>query len=382
MRPKFDNKGLNILYNTLMWCSAGAAGLALAFYRSGKISLAAVVAICTVCAFFILFEIGWNFLSKKENPSIIDEAAAEGTAEPGFDLDKAKTARTPQRVFLILLTVVVLLIAWGWAWSQHTFDGVFFMDRPFSTYLGNTAICLGLLVYARFPFLMDEDRFKNMSQVNLAINFKLVTALFLALGLLSYAVLKDNPGATPWRTISMLVLGFIWLDYFICYQDRVKDAGDSQTATGQASDAVNILGLTVRRGTALTIIRALVLIILAAAWLIKLTAGGLGFKGVYQPTLTALAFTLVSLCFFVLSYCPSWFVGRADGRQAASLADNQLFGATAFALLALMSSLHEGLHWDLSSRPIAMGSIALFLALGWALGALGKRRDKGNKQQQ
>ena len=69
-------------------------------------------------------------------------------------------------------------------------------------------------------------------------------------------------------------------------------------------------------------------------------------------------------------------------RELRQLADNQLFGATAFALLALMSSLHEGLHWDLSSRPIAMGSIALFLALGWALGALGKRRDKGNKQQQ
>ena len=379
MRPKFDNKGLNILYNTLMWCSAGAAGLALAFYRSGKISLAAVVAICTVCAFFILFEIGWNFLSKKENPTIIDEAAAEGTAEPGFDLDKAKTARTPQRVFLILLTVVVLLIAWGWAWSQHTFDGVFFMDRPFSTYLGNTAICLGLLVYARFPFLMDEDRFKNMSQVNLAINFKLVTALFLALGLLSYAVLKDNPGATPWRTISMLVLGFIWLDYFICYQDRVKDAGDSQTATGQASDAVSILGLTVRRGTALTVIKAVIVILLVAAWLIKLTAGGLGFKGIFQPTLTMLAFTLVSLCFIVVSYRPSWFVSGSSGKHFASFAFNQLFVATVFALFALMSSLQEGLHWDLSSSLIAIGGIVLFLVLGYVFGGLDKRRDKKNK---
>ena len=379
MRPKFDNKGLNILSNTLMWCSAGAAGLALAFYRSGKISLAAVVAICTVCAFFILFEIGWNFLSKKENPSIIDEVAAEGTAEPGFDLDKAKTARTPQRVFLSLLTVVVLLIAWGWAWSQHTFDGVFFMDRPFSTYLGNTAICLGLLVYARFPFLMDEDRFKNMSQVNLAINFKLVTALFLALGLLSYTVLKDNPGATPWKTISMLVLGFVWLDYFICYQDRVKDASDSQTATGQASDAVSILGLKVRRGTALTVIKAVIVILLVAAWLIKLTAGGLGFKGVYQPTLTALAFTLVSLCFLVVSYRPGWFLGRGKGKQLASFAINQLSCAMVFALFTLISSLQEGLNWDLSNRFIIIATVVLFLVLGYLFGGLDKRRDKKNK---
>lgn len=379
MRPKFENKGLNILYNTLMWCSAGAAGLALAFYRSDKISLAAVVAICTVCAFFILFEIGWNVLSKKANPTIIDEVAAEGLTESGFDLNKAKTARTPQRIFLSLLTVVTLLIAWGWAWSQHTFDGVFFMDRPFSTYLGDTAICLGFLVYARFPFLMDEDRFKNMSQVNLAINNKLITALFLALGLLAYAVLNDNPSATPWKTISMLVLGFVWLDHFIYYLDRIKDAGDSQAATEQASDAVNILGFKVRRDTALTAIKVVILILLVAAWLIKLTAGGLGFKGIFQPTLTMLAFTLVSLCFIVVSYCHGWFVSGSNGKQFASFAINQLFFATVFALFALISSLQEGLHWDLSNRLIAIGSIVLFLALGYVFGGLDKRRDKKNK---
>lgn len=379
MRPKFDNKGLNILYNTLMWCSAIAAGVALAFYRSGKISLAAVGAICMLCAFFILFEIGWNFLSKKENPTIIDEVAAEGTAEPSFDLNNAKTAFTPQRIFLSLLTVVILLIAWGWAWSKHTFDGVFFMDRPVSTYIWTSLISLGMLLYAFFPFLMDEDRLKNMAQVNLAVNWKLVTALIVALGLLSFAVFKDNPGATPWNTISMLVLGFVWLDYFIYYQDHIKDAGDSQSATEQANDAVNILGFKVRRDTAMTVIKAFILILLVATWLIKLTAGGLGFKGIFLPTLTTLAFTLVSLCFVVVSYCSGWFVSRANGKQLASFAINQLFVATVFALFALISSLYEGLHWDSSNRLIMIGTLVLFLALGGIFGGLDKRRDKKNK---
>ena len=379
MNPKFDNKGLNTLYNVLMWCSAGAAGLALAFYRSGKISLAAVVALCTLCAFFILFELGWRFLSKKENPTILDEVAAEETAESGFDLYKAKTARTPQRVFLSLLTVVILLIAWGWAWAQHTFDGVFFMDAPVSTYLGATSLCLGLLIYAHFPFLMDEDHFKNMSQVNLAINSKLVTALFLALGLLSYAVLKDRPGTTPWQTISMLVLGFVWLDYLIYYLERIRHLGNPQAATEQASDAVNILGLKVRRDIALTVIRAVILIVLVAAWVIKLTVGGQGFNGIFQPTMTMLVFTLVSLCFLVISYLPNWFFSRADGRQLASFVINQLFIATVFALFALTSSLQESLHWESSNRFITICSIILFLAVGCFFGGVDKRREKKNK---
>ena len=123
MRPKFDNKGMNTLYYCLMWGSAIAAGLALVFYKSGKISLAAVVAICVLTAFFVLFDMGWSFLSKKENAAIIDEsAAAQGTSEPGFDINEAKAARTPIRVFLSLLTVIILLIAWGWHSTPLTGD--------------------------------------------------------------------------------------------------------------------------------------------------------------------------------------------------------------------------------------------------------------------
>ena len=379
MKPKFDNKGLNTLYNILMWCSAGAAGLALVFYKSGKISFAAVAAICTLCVFFILFEMGWSFLSKKENPTIIDETAAEGAAESGFDINEAKAARTPERIFLSLLTFITLLIAWGWAWSRHTFDGVFFMDKPVSTYFWVTLMSLGLLIYAPFPFLMDEDRFKNMSQVNLAINVKLITALFLALGLLVHTVMKDNPSATPWDTISMLVLGFVWLDYFINYQDRIKDAGDPQAATEQASEVVNILGLKIRRGTALTVIKAVILILLVAAWLIKLTTGGLGFKGIFQPTLTTLAFTLVSLCFLGVSYRPGWFISMGTGKQLASFAINQLFCAMFFALITLISSLQDGLNWDSSNRLIMIVTVVLFLVLGYIFGGLDKRRDKKNK---
>ena len=90
---------MNTLYYCLMWCSAIAAGLALVFYKSGKISLAAVVAICVLFAFFALFDMGWNFLSKKENAAIIDKSAAdEGTSEPSFDINEAKAARTPLRI--------------------------------------------------------------------------------------------------------------------------------------------------------------------------------------------------------------------------------------------------------------------------------------------
>lgn len=96
MRPRFDNKGMNTLYYCLMWCSAIAAGLALVFYKSGKISLAAVVAICVLFAFFALFDMGWNFLSKKENAAIIDESAAdEGTSEPGLTSTRPKRHAHP-----------------------------------------------------------------------------------------------------------------------------------------------------------------------------------------------------------------------------------------------------------------------------------------------
>ena len=379
MRPKFDNKGMNTLYYCLMWGSAIAAGLALVFYKSGKISLAAVVAICVLFAFFVLFDMGWSFLSKKENAAIIDEsAAAQGTSEPGFDINEAKAARTPIRVFLSLLTVIILLIAWGWAWSQHTFDGVFFMDKPVSTYLWSTATTLGLMLYARFPFLMDEDRYKNMAQVNLAINSKLVTALFLALGILAYAVLNDNPGATPWKTIAMLVLGFVWLDFFMYYQDHHKDAGTTQAAQ-EASEVLNVLGMKVRRGVVLKVIKAVILIVLVAAWTIKLTAGGLGVKGIFQPTLMGLAFTLVSLGFLVASHFPGWFLSRANGRHITSFVINQLCIATVFALFALEACLQEGLHWNPSNHFISIGGIVVFLAAGLFFGGLDKSDKKKNK---
>ena len=379
MKPRFDNKGMNTLYYCLMWCSAIAAGLALVFYKSGKISLAAVVAICVLFAFFALFDMGWNFLSKKENASIIDESAAdEGTSEPDFDINEAKAARTPLRVFLSLLTVIILLIAWGWAWSQHTFDGVFFMDKPVSTYLWSTAITLGLMLYARFPFLMDEDRYKNMAQVNLAINSKLVTALFLALAILAYAVLKNNPGATPWETIAMLILGFVWLDFIMNYLDKHKDAGNPQAAQ-EASAVVNVLGMKVSRGVVLKVIKAVIIIVLVAAWTIKLTAGGLGVKGIYQPTLMGLAFTLVSLGFLVASHFPGWFLSRANGRHIASFVINQLCIATVFALFALETGLQEGLNWNPSNHFITIAGIVVFLAAGLFFGGLDKSDKKKNK---
>lgn len=370
---------MNTLYYCLMWCSAIAAGLALVFYKSGKISLAAVVAICVLFAFFALFDMGWNFLSKKENAAIIDESAAdEGTSEPGFDINEAKAARTPLRVFLSLLTVIILLIAWGWAWSQHTFDGVFFMDKPVSTYLWSTAITLGLMLYARFPFLMDEDRYKNMAQVNLAINSKLVTALFLALAILAYAVLKNNPGATPWETIAMLILGFVWLDFIMNYLDKLKDAGNSQAAQ-EASAVLNVLGMKVSRGVVLKVIKAVIIIVLVAAWTIKLAAGGLGVKGIFQPTLMALAFTLVSIGFLVASHFPGWFLSRANGRHIASFVINQLCIATVFALFALETGLQEGLNWNPSNHFITIAGIIVFLAAGLFFGGLDKSDKKKNK---
>ena len=343
MRPRFDNKGMNTLYYCLMWCSAIAAGLALVFYKSGKISLAAVVAICVLFAFFALFDMGWNFLSKKENASIIDESAAdEGTSEPDFDINEAKAARTPLRVFLSLLTVIILLIAWGWAWSQHTFDGVFFMDKPVSTYLWSTAITLGLMLYARFPFLMDEDRYKNMAQVNLAINSKLVTALFLALAILAYAVLKNNPGATPWETIAMLILGFVWLDFIMNYLDKHKDAGNPQAAQ-EASAVVNVLGMKVSRGVVLKVIKAVI------------------------------------IGFLVASHFPGWFLSRANGRHIASFVINQLCIATVFALFALETGLQEGLNWNPSNHFITIAGIVVFLAAGLFFGGLDKSDKKKNK---
>lgn len=379
MRPRFDNKGMNTLYYCMMWGSAIAAGLALVFYKSGKISLAAVVAICVLFAFFALFDMGWNFLSKKENAAIIDEsAAAQGTSEPGFDINEAKAARTPIRVFLSLLTVIILLIAWGWAWSQHTFDGVFFMDKPVSTYLWTTAISLGLMLYARFPFLMDKDRYKNMAQVNLAINSKLVTALFLALGILAYAVLKNNPSATPWETIAMLILGFVWLDFIMNYLDKLKDAGNPQAAQ-EASAVLNVLGMKVSRGVVLKVIKAVIIIVLVAAWTIKLTAGGLGVKGVFQPTLMVLVFTLVSLGFLVASHLPGWFLSKANGKHIASFVINQLCIATLFALFALATCLQEGLNWNPSNHFITIAGVVVFLAVGLFFGGLDKSGNKKNK---
>lgn len=379
MRPRFDNKGMNTLYYCMMWGSAIAAGLALVFYKSGKISLAAVVAICVLFAFFALFDMGWNFLSKKENAAIIDEsAAAQGTSEPGFDINEAKAARTPIRVFLSLLTVIILLIAWGWAWSQHTFDGVFFMDKPVSTYLWTTAISLGLMLYARFPFLMDKDRYKNMAQVNLAINSKLVTALFLALGILAYAVLKNNPSATPWETIAMLILGFVWLDFIMNYLDKLKDAGNPQAAQ-EASAVLNVLGMKVSRGVVLKVIKAVIIIVLVAAWTIKLTAGGLGVKGVFQPTLMVLVFTLVSLGFLVASHLPGWFLSKANGKHISSFVINQLCIATLFALFALATCLQEGLNWNPSNHIITIAGVVVFLAVGLFFGGLEKSGNKKNK---
>ncbi len=376
MRPKFDNKGMNTLYYCMMWGSAIAAGLALVFYKSGKISLAAVVAICVLFGFFALFDMGWNFLSKKENAAILDESAAtEGTSEPGFDINEAKAARTPLRIFLSLLTVIILLIVWGWAWSQHTFDGVFFMDKPVSTYLWSTAISLGLMLYARFPFLIDEDRYKNMAQVNLAINSKLVTALFLALGILVYAVLNDNPGATPWKTIAMLILGFVWLDFFMYYRDHQQDAGNSQ-APQVASKVLNVLGMKVSRGVVLKVIKAVIIILLVAAWTIKLTAGGLGVTGIFQPTLMGLAFTLVSLGFFFASQHPGWFLSKANGRHIASFVINQLCIATVFALFALETGFQEGLHWNPSNHYISIAGIIVFLAARLFFGSLDKTGNK------
>lgn len=384
MKPTFDNKGLNVLYYTLFYASGIATAAALVAYKRGALSLAAVVAIGAVFVFFTLFHSGWTYLWKKENPPVIEEStAAAGVKEPAFDINEAKAAHTPKRVFLSLLTILILLIAWGWAWSQHVFDGVFFMDRPFSTYIGVTIIALGMLVAAFFPFLLDEDRYKNMAQVNLAIDRKIINAIFIALGLLSYAILKDMPDSTPWHTISLLVLGFVWLDFFMYYHDRISNVRNPQALIDKASDSLETQELKISRTIVGTIIEVVILILLVAAWFIKLSAQGISLTSIFQSPMTTLVFTLLAIAFLVVAYHPGWFFNKVKKyltiNQITSFVNTQRCWAVMFAMLAVLSSLQQDAHYDFAGKGMSIGLVILFIAVGWFFGGLDKRSEKKNK---
>ena len=162
------------------------------------------------------------------------------------------------------------------------------------------------------------------------------------------------------------------------YLDKLKDAGNPQAAQ-EASAVLNVLGMKVSRGVVLKVIKAVIIIVLVAAWTIKLTAGGLGVKGVFQPTLMVLVFTLVSLGFLVASHLPGWFLSKANGKHIASFVINQLCIATLFALFALATCLQEGLNWNPSNHFITIAGVVVFLAVGLFFGGLEKSGNKKNK---
>lgn len=382
MKPKFDNKGLNVLYYTLLYGTAIATGIVFVLYERGSISFAAMIAVCALFVMVIGFDYTRNFIFKKETPSVIEEKDAEDGA-PGtkFDIYDAKAAVTPRRVLLGVSTVLILLIAWVWAWSQHEFDGVFFMDRPFSIYIGTTLIALGMLLVARYPFLLDEGRYRNMAQVKLGIDRKQINALLLALGLMAYAFLKNLSAATPWHTISLLVLGFVWLDFFLYYHERIKDAGNAVSSDADPSLAVQ--SFKVRRTVLRTVIEAVIFILLTVAWYIKLSADGQNLATIFQSPLTTLAFMLLSIAFLVAAYHPAWFFSKVKEslktKHIVSFVHTQQSWAVVFALLAVLSSLYDYRHLDLTSNIVSIGMVILFIAVGYFFGGLDKRENQKNK---
>lgn len=382
MKPKFDNKGLNVLYYTLLYGTAIATGVVFVLYEKGSVSFAAMIAVCALFVMVIGFDYTRNFIFKKENPSVIEERDAEdGISGNKFDIYDAKASVTPKRVMLGVSTVLILLIAWGWAWSQHEFDGVFFMDRPFSTYIGTTLFALGMLLVARFPFLLDEGRYRNMAQVKLGIDRKQINALFLALGLLSYAFLKNLSAVTPWHTISLLVLGFVWLDFFIYYHERIKDARNAVSTDADPSLAVQ--SFEVRRTVLRTVIEAVIFILLVVAWYIKLSADGQSHATIFQSPLTTLVFTLLSIAFLVTAYHPGWFISKLKeclkAKHVVSFVHAQQSWAVVFALLAVLSSLYDYRHLDLTNNGVSIGIVILFIAVGYFFGGLDKRESQKNK---
>ena len=382
MKPKFDNKGLNILYYTLFYGSGIATAVALVGYKKGHISLATVIAIGAVLVFFTLFHFGWTYFWKKENtPAIEESTPTDNTSEASIDGYEAKADRTPKRIFLALLTMLLLLISWSWAWSQHVFDGVFFMDSPFSTYIGVSLLSLGLLLAAFFPFLQDEDRYKNKEHLDLSISRNLTNALFVALGLLFYTILKDNPDGTPWETITILLLIFVGLDFFIYYQDRINNARQAQTA--EANEVADIPDLTVRRSIEGTIAETAVILILGIAWYFKLSVQGLSFASVFQSPFTTLVFTLLSIAWLVIAYYPRWFFCKVKefitGKQIRSFVNAQRCWAVVFALFTLLSSLHDYMHCEVNNKWVMVGIIVMFGVAGWFFGGLDKRKDKKDK---
>ncbi len=384
MKPRFDNNGLNILYYALFYGSGIATAIALVAYKKGILSLAAVVAIGAVFVFMTIFHCGWIYFWNKENKQLIEEdAAGDDTTTSGIDINEAKAATTPKRLFLGLLTVLILLISWGWAWSQHVFEGVFFMDTPCSTYIWATLFSLGMLLAAFFPFLQDEDRFKNKTHLDLSISRKLTYGIFIALGLMCYSFLKDIPDGTPWRTISVLVLIYIWISFFIYYQDRISNVRKAEDAVSDSRGNHDVPELKAHRTIVWAIVEIFILILLAVAWYIKLSAEGLSLTSIFQSPLTTLIFTLLAIAWLVVAYHPVWFFSKikesVTDKQISSFVNTGRCWAVFHAMLAVLSSLHDYLHYEESNRIIVIGTVIMFGVIGWFFGGLDKHKEKKSK---
>ena len=384
MKPRFDNNGLNILYYALFYGSVIATAIALVAYKKGILSLAAVVAIGAVLVFMTIFHCGWIYFWNKENKQLIEEdAAGDDTTTSGIDINEAKAATTPKRLFLGLLTVLILLISWGWAWSQHVFDGVFFMDTPCSTYIWATLFSLGMLLAAFFPFLQDEDRFKNKTHLDLSISRKLTYGIFIALGLMCYSFLKDIPDGTPWRTISVLVLIYIWISFFIYYQDRISNVRKAEDAVSDSRGNHDVPELKAHRTIVWAIVEIFILILLAVAWYIKLSAEGLSLTSIFQSPLTTLIFTLLAIAWLVVAYHPVWFFSKikesVTDKQISSFVNTGRCWAVFHAMLAVLSSLYDYLHYEESNRIIVIGTVIMFGVISWFFGGLDKHKEKKSK---
>lgn len=384
MKPRFDNNGLNILYYALFYGSGIATAIALVAYKKGILSLAAVVAIGAVLVFMTIFHCGWIYFWNKENKQLIEEdAAGDDTTTSGIDINEAKAATTPKRLFLGLLTVLILLISWGWAWSQHVFDGVFFMDTPCSTYIWATLFSLGMLLAAFFPFLQDEDRFKNKTHLDLSISRKLTYGIFIALGLMCYSFLKDIPDGTPWRTISVLVLIYIWISFFIYYQDRISNVRKAEDAVSDSRGNHDVPELKAHRTIVWAIVEIFILILLAVAWYIKLSAEGLSLTSIFQSPLTTLIFTLLAIAWLVVAYHPVWFFSKikesVTDKQISSFVNTGRCWAVFHAMLAVLSSLYDYLHYEESNRIIVIGTVIMIGVISWFFGGLDKHKEKKSK---
>lgn len=384
MKPRFDNNGLNILYYALFYGSVIATAIALVAYKKGILSLAAVVAIGAVLVFMTIFHCGWIYFWNKENKQLIEEdAAGDDTTTSGIDINEAKAATTPKRLFLGLLTVLILLISWGWAWSQHVFDGVFFMDTPCSTYIWATLFSLGMLLAAFFPFLQDEDRFKNKTHLDLSISRKLTYGIFIALGLMCYSFLKDIPDGTPWRTISVLVLIYIWISFFIYYQDRISNVRKAEDAVSDSRGNHDVPELKAHRTIVWAIVEIFILILLAVAWYIKLSAEGLSLTSIFQSPLTTLIFTLLAIAWLVVAYHPVWFFSKikesVTDKQISSFVNTGRCWAVFHAMLAVLSSLYDYLHYEESNRIIVIGTVIMIGVISWFFGGLDKHKEKKSK---